>query len=445
MKFAHIADVHLGREQFQQPFRYRDYVEVFRKSMEISIREGVDFILLSGDFFHVSKPSPKAIRDAVEILSLAKKKDIPVFAIEGNHDKTIRDTSIYDLLEHLGLIYTLGIKKSPRESEFQKSMKKGSIYLVHGTVGDLKIYGLRHHSRWQLISKDGLSKIKHIFRGEKNAILMLHQAIDYLAEGTPYQNAFDLKLSELPDGFEYYALGHIHMRKELEHGKSGFSGDIIYPGSLERTEIREASHRIIYDKRLKLENLTRREEELGPNAKGFYIVEDFEPQFIEIETRPFYNITVRGNSKEELKRKLADIRDYVERDSIALVTLEGTVRGGVHVSEFYPLLDDWGLAYYSFNNRVTSEAVLIDREIKEEEFFTAFERELFSQLAVEPKEFLKELDSFLEWLLERYEPKREEKREMIEVQSKKAPKAQKVEKNVKKKAVGKLDAWIKVK
>ena len=35
MKFAHIADAHLGREQFQQPFRYADYVEAFRKAVDI--------------------------------------------------------------------------------------------------------------------------------------------------------------------------------------------------------------------------------------------------------------------------------------------------------------------------------------------------------------------------------------------------------------------------
>ena len=86
MKFAHIADAHLGREQFQQPFRYRDYLNAFRQAIEKSIDERVDFILLAGDLFHVSKPSPKAIRDAVEILNLAKRKNIPVFAIEGNHD-----------------------------------------------------------------------------------------------------------------------------------------------------------------------------------------------------------------------------------------------------------------------------------------------------------------------------------------------------------------------
>jgi len=456
MKFAHIADAHLGREQFQQPFRYADYVEAFRKAVERSIRENVDFILLTGDLFHVSKPSPKAIRDAIEILNLAKKRNIPVFAIEGNHDKTIRDTSIYDLLEHLGLIYTVGIKRRPRENEFQRSIKKGSAYLVYGIFGDVEIYGIRHHSRWQLVGKDGRSRLKALFHGKRNSILMLHQAIDYLAEGTPYQNAFDLRLNEIPDGFSYYAFGHIHMRRELERKKSGFTGDMIYPGSLERTEIREASHRIIYDRRIRAMDLTRSNENFGPNAKGFYIVEDFEPEFVEIETRPFYSITIRGNSKEELRRKIEDIRGYVERDSIAILTLEGIVKGGIHVSEFFSLLEDWGLAYYNFNNRVTSEAILIDSSIKEEEFFTAFERELFAQLAVDPKEFGRDIEGFVSWLFQMYEKPKVEAEKKVKIEEEEPKGKEKTEektektkeikeKKVKKpkKALGTLDVWIK--
>lgn len=444
MKFAHIADIHLGREQFQQPFRYRDYVNAFRQTIEKAIKENVDFILIAGDFFHVSKPSPKAIRDAIEILSLAKKKDIPVFAIEGNHDKTIRETSIYDLLEHLGLIYTVGIKRTPRNNEFQKSIKRGNVYLVYGTVGDIEIYGLKHHNRWQLIRRRQ-SILKNLFKGKPNAILMLHQAIDYLAQGTPYQEAFDLRLSEIPDGFPYYAMGHIHVRKELKKEESGFTGDIVYPGSPERTEIREASHRIIYDKKINVKKLEQ-------NIKGFYLVEDFEPEFIEIETRPFYNVVIKGNSKQELKKKLQEVRTYLKKDSIAMITLEGTIKGGIHISEFYSLLADWNLAYYNFNNRVTSGVITIDTTTNEEDFFTEFERGIFEQLRLDPKDFISQIDEFIEWLMERYtEPKKTKK---VGIQIEESKIAQKEEeKNIQKtkqkiknkpKTPGKLDAWLKI-
>ena len=400
MKFAHIADVHLGREQFNQPFRYEDYLKAFRESIEKAVKADVDFILIAGDLFHMSRPSPRTIRDAVEALELPRRKGIPVFAIEGNHDKTIRETSVFDLLEHLGLIYTVGLKREPRKGEFQESKRLSeNRYLIWGKVGDLEIHGLRHHTRWQLIRNDGaINVLRALFKGKKG-ILMLHQAIDYLAKDTPYQDAFDLRLSELPDGFSYYALGHIHVRRIAEPSQTGLSGPLAYPGSLERTEVREASHIIRYSTKDKKPKVMENRE--GP--KGFYIVEDFVPEFVEVETRPFYSVRVEGESKAELRRKVEEVSSLIPKDAIAVITLEGTVKGGIALAEFNDLLKDSGIRYYTFRSRVVGEAVLSKERLSEGELFTEWERELLMHLRVEPKEFSEGLPEFVSWLMERYE------------------------------------------
>ncbi|WP_148881967.1 metallophosphoesterase family protein [Thermococcus aciditolerans] len=419
MKFAHIADVHLGREQFNQPFRYDDYLKVFRESIEKAVKARVDFILIAGDLFHVSRPSPRTIRDAVEVLELPRRKGIPVFAIEGNHDKTIRETSVFDLLEHLGLIYTVGLKREPREGEFQRSRKiSENRYLVWGQVGDVEIHGLRHNTRWQLIRQDGaVNVLKALFKGKKG-ILMLHQAVDYLAKDTPYQDAFDLKLNELPDGFSYYALGHIHVRRIAETGQTGLSGPLVYPGSLERTEVREASHIIRYSLRDKKPKVMESRE--GP--KGFYIVEDFQPEFVEVDARPFYSIRVEGDSKSQLRKRVEEAASLVPKDAIAVITLEGTIKGGVSLAEFNDLLKDSGIRYYTFRSRVVGETVLSKERLSEEELFTEWERELLLNLRVSPKEFSEGLTEFVSWLIGRYEKGIPEKaRKVLETERKEGP------------------------
>lgn len=466
MKFAHIADVHLGREQFNQPFRYEDYLRAFREAIEKSVKANVDFILIAGDLFHVSRPSPRTIRDAVEVLELPRRKGIPVFAIEGNHDKTIRETSVFDLLEHLGLIYTVGLKREPRKGEFQESKRLSeNRYLVWGKVGDLEIHGLRHHTRWQLIRNDGaINVLRTLFKGKKG-ILMLHQAIDYLAKDTPYQDAFDLRLSELPDGFSYYALGHIHVRRIAEPSQTGLKGPLAYPGSLERTEVREASHIIRYSARDRKPKVLENRE--GP--KGFYIVENFVPEFVEVETRPFYSVRVEGNSKAELRRKVEEVSSLIPKDAIAVITLEGTVKGGIALAEFNDLLRDSGIRYYTFRSRVVGEAVLSKERLSEEELFTEWERELLMHLRVEPKEFSEGLPEFVSWLMERYKkgipakdivPKKapekkvepEEKTPKKTKAPEKLPKEKKPEKEEKKpekkpvpkpKNPSSLDAWLR--
>ncbi len=420
MKFAHIADVHLGREQFNQPFRYEDYLKAFREAIEKSVKANVDFILIAGDLFHVSRPSPRTIRDAVEVLELPRRKGIPVFAIEGNHDKTIRETSVFDLLEHLGLIYTVGLKREPRRGEFQESKRLSeNRHLVWGRVGDIEIHGLRHHTRWQLIRNDGaINVLRALFKGKKG-ILMLHQAIDYLAKDTPYQDAFDLRLSELPDGFSYYALGHIHVRRIAEPSQTGLSGPLAYPGSLERTEVREASHIIRYSTRDKKPKVIENRE-----AKGFYIVEDFQPEFVEVDARPFYSVRVEGESKVELRRKVEEVSSLIPKDAIAVITLEGTVKGGIALVEFNDLLKDSGIRYYTFRSRVVGEAVLSKERLNEEELFTDWERELLMHLRVEPREFSEGLPEFVSWLMEKYE-KGIPAKAMVPKKSQVAPEAEK--------------------
>ncbi|NJE02742.1 exonuclease SbcCD subunit D [Thermococcus sp. MV11] len=396
MRFAHIADVHLGREQFNQPFRYEDYVKAFREAVDRAVKERVDFVLIAGDLFHVSRPSPRTLRDAIEILEIPKKKGVPVFAIEGNHDKTIREASVFDLLEHLGLIRTLGLRREEKRDEFLRSKKVADRYLVWAEVGDAKIYGLRHHTRWQLI-RGSTNVLRALFKGS-DGILMLHQAVDYLSKDTPYHDAFDLKLSELPDGFSYYALGHIHVRRVAEPSQTGLSGPLAYPGSLERTDVREASHLISYGERDK----KPRVRENRDGVKGFYIVEDFQPEFVEVDARPFYSIRVAGSSKAELRRKVEEVASLIPKEAIAVIYLEGTVKGGISLAEFGDLLKDSGVKYYTFRSRVMGEAIISKETVTAEELFTDWERELLMHLRAEPREFSSSLDEFLDWLMEKY-------------------------------------------
>ena len=60
MKFAHLADTHLGYRQFGLIEREKDFYEVFEKITDKIIEEKVDFVIHSGDLFDNSRPSPLA-------------------------------------------------------------------------------------------------------------------------------------------------------------------------------------------------------------------------------------------------------------------------------------------------------------------------------------------------------------------------------------------------
>lgn len=300
MKFAHFADLHLGYEQYNQSWRAEDFASAFRRSAEIAVSEGVDFVVIAGDLFHRSVPSPKTLNDAIEILKMFKSHKIPVFAVEGNHDKSIREMSAYHLLESLELLNVLGVRKDRVESDFITSVRIDNIYMTKGVFKNLEIIGDRHRTKWQF------EKVLPYLRSDGNAILVLHQSVKEAVD-IDMNIAWDITIDQLPEA-KYYAMGHIHLRRELKVGNSF----LAYPGSIERYDAREASHFISYGEKLNI---------IEGEKKGFYVVENFKPRFVSIETRDLYNISIEDEKKDGVERKFLSVLEIVKRDGILIAKL----------------------------------------------------------------------------------------------------------------------------
>ncbi len=329
VKFAHIADAHLGYEQYRLPYRAAEFAEAFRRAVEISVREDVDFILISGDLFHQSRPSPETLKEAIEILSIPRDRGIPVFAIEGNHDRTQRRISAYHLLEGLGLLNLVGLRDEEVENEHLRSRRLGNKFLVRGIFekdgGSIEIHGMRYMSAaW--LEKNPLDKI---FKPKGDAILMLHQGIKELVEDMmgilpeSQRDYFELRLGDLPKGYLYYALGHIHKNFETTYD----IGKLVYPGSLQRWDFGDYEIRYRWDGRaFKARDGTR---------KGFYIVEDWNPRFVELNVRPFVDIRIEAD-EETAKRELERLGKEIPTE--AFVRLDLKWERPFDVSAFYSLL-----------------------------------------------------------------------------------------------------------
>ena len=94
MKFAHLADTHLGYRQYGLIEREKDFYEVFEKVIDKIIEEKVDFVIHSGDLFETARPSPNALLAFQKGLLKLKGAGIPMYAIAGNHDVVMRKGSI---------------------------------------------------------------------------------------------------------------------------------------------------------------------------------------------------------------------------------------------------------------------------------------------------------------------------------------------------------------
>ena len=88
-------------------------LQAFEKSISISIKEQVDFILITGDFFDVNIPQLSPVKKAVEILKQVRNSGIPVYMIYGSHDFDTANISMIDILHSADLFI--------KPTEFQKN------------------------------------------------------------------------------------------------------------------------------------------------------------------------------------------------------------------------------------------------------------------------------------------------------------------------------------
>ena len=231
MKFAHLADTHLGYRQFGLIEREKDFYEVFEKVIDKIIEEKVDFVIHSGDLFETARPSPNALLAFQKGLLKLKGAGIPMYAIAGNHDVVMRKGAIPPQV----IFKKLGLKViSPINTNY-----------MHG---DIFIAGLPYYpSSQSKVLKSKLSELSKKAANHEKSILVLHQGIDkYFG----YQ--YELEIGEVPDNFNYYAMGHIHKYINDSFG----AGRLVYPGSGEIWKTKEW-------------------EDYLENGKGFVVV-DFE-------------------------------------------------------------------------------------------------------------------------------------------------------------------------
>ncbi|XP_056639073.1 double-strand break repair protein MRE11 [Diorhabda sublineata] len=165
------TDIHLGYAE-DDPIRGSDTFDTFEEILQIAVREQVDFILLGGDLFHYTQPSPYCINKciqlikqyclgdkpvAIEFLSDPSQNftqcvnpvvnyedpnlniSIPIFSIHGNHDDPTgkKHISAIDLLSTSGLVNYFG-----RWNSFDKVHI--SPILLKKSNSKLALYGLSH-------------------------------------------------------------------------------------------------------------------------------------------------------------------------------------------------------------------------------------------------------------------------------------------------------------
>jgi len=205
VKFAHIADVHLGGWK-QQPLQDLN-LESFKKVISECIKEKVEFALIAGDLFDNAFPSIDVLKETFAEFKKLKEAGIPCFLIAGSHDYSVSGKTFLDVLEKAGFCKNVGNDFEDKNGKIMlnPTLYKGvAVYGYPGKTSSLELNDLR---RAQFNEAPGMFKI-----------FMLHTTIDKARGSLPIDA---LETATLPHA-DYYACGHLHIDFQYEN--------FVYPG-----------------------------------------------------------------------------------------------------------------------------------------------------------------------------------------------------------------------
>ncbi|PLW80501.1 hypothetical protein C0585_02285 [Candidatus Woesearchaeota archaeon] len=225
MRFAHIADCHLGgwRDQKMRELS----IQSFEKAISFIIDKNVDFLLLSGDLFNTSHPGIDILKIAVSNLKKLQKNNIPIYAIAGSHDFSPSGKTMLDVLEEAGLLFNIvkgEVKDNKLRLKFTTDRKTDAkIAGMLGKKGSLERNYYEDLDRENLESEKGFK------------IFMFHTAIEELKPKSLEKMSAE-PISILPKGFDYYAGGHVHI---IENRNINNYSNVVYPGPTYPNNFRE--------------------------------------------------------------------------------------------------------------------------------------------------------------------------------------------------------------
>ncbi|MFN2435372.1 MAG: DNA repair exonuclease [Nitrososphaeraceae archaeon] len=337
-KFAHITDCHLG--SWRNP-KLRDLnLQAFEKSISISIKEHVDFILITGDFFDVNIPQLAPVKRAVEILKQARDSGIAVYMIYGSHDFNTANISMIDILHSAELFI--------KPTEFQTNTNSVILKFFIDKKTGAKITGIS--GRKVGLDREIYEKLdrKNLEMEDGFKIFLLHKGIQ---EILPLDMNFrdSLPISLVPKGFDYYGGGHIHKRVEKKIDGSV----IVYPGPLFGSSFQDL------------------EETAKGEKRGFYIIsfdkKILDCRFIEINmVEILYKeiVSSKWNSEKLEDEITKNISGLEVKNKIFLIKVKGKLlgkRSNIDFGKFSLDISNRGalMSFINTNNLSTDETKVI--------------------------------------------------------------------------------------
>lgn len=242
MTILHTADWHLGKRLYRLDLREDHAYFLNWLANEIEQRQ-VDVLVLSGDVFDTTNPNDGSMQLYYQFLTRMLPLRVQIIITGGNHDSATKLNAPRKLLHHLN-IHVVGCTNGDCADEVIR-LTSGSTDLLVAAVPYLRDADLRQSISGQSY-EDRVEALRMGIRNHYERIAdhcqQTYSNVPVVAMGHLYVNGAAVSESEreihaiggqaafssehFPPGFDYVALGHIHMPQQV-----GSNETVRYSGS----------------------------------------------------------------------------------------------------------------------------------------------------------------------------------------------------------------------
>ena len=249
IRYAHLADIHLG--SFREKKLKNLHINQFIKAIDTISHSNIDFVLLAGDIFNVALPPLEYVELVIEQIQRLQEQNIQTYVIGGSHDYSLTHKSFIDILDKTHVWtnvsrYELTDVNSIQLNPTTITIKDIPIQLC-GITG--KKNTLDNQIYLNLEKDETPSSSQHSNNTTSPySIFLFHTTITQLL--TPHMQQLLTKQfssTQLPQGFNYYAGGHIHIPNSITtHNNQliAYSGP-LFPNSFAEFKLKHSGFNIV--------------------------------------------------------------------------------------------------------------------------------------------------------------------------------------------------------
>ena len=229
MRFLHLSDLHLGKRVCEFSM-LDDQRYILEQILSLLDSHPVDAVLLAGDLYDKPVPPAEAVRLLDWFLTELSHRELPVFAISGNHDSADRVAFGSALLAESRVYVSPVFSGPPEPITLTDAHGPVDLYLLPF----LKPAMVRHVWPDAPIESynDALACVLDHCSPDpaRRSVLVAHQFVAGAAScesEEPSVGGIDWVDAALFDKFDYVALGHLHGPQRAGSDRIRYSGSLL--------------------------------------------------------------------------------------------------------------------------------------------------------------------------------------------------------------------------